>query len=37
MLAYCVGDGEAKLMKIDVVPGGMFTLVSIRYLDVLEE
>lgn len=30
----CVGDGETKLVKIDVVPGGMFTLVSIWYSNV---
>lgn len=29
-----VREGETKLMKIDVVPGGMFALASIRYSDI---
>lgn len=29
-----VGEAEIKLMKIDVVPGGMFALASIRYSDI---
>jgi len=28
------GKGEGKLMKIDVVPGGMFALASIRCSDI---